>query len=118
LWLFFVNGVPVINFSTGTLGAQRARFDASTGRLRGFAWGENIGWLNMDDATTYVAAACYANCDGSTAAPVLNVNDFNCFLNSYAAGSAYANCDHSTVAPVLNVNDFSCFLNKYAAGCP
>ena len=23
-----------------------------------------------------------------------------------------------TVAPVLNVNDFICFLNKYAAGCP
>jgi hypothetical protein len=65
-----------------------------------------------------VATACYANCDRSTATPVLNVNDFSCFLNSYAAGSAHANCDDSTVAPVLNVNDFSCFLNKYAAGCP
>ena len=29
----------------------------------------------------------------------------------------YANCDASTIAPVLNVNDFSCFLNRYAAGC-
>jgi hypothetical protein len=61
---------------------------------------------------------CYANCDGSTAAPVLNVNDFSCFLNRYAAGDARANCDNSTVAPVLNVNDFSCFLNRYAVGCP
>jgi hypothetical protein len=62
-------------------------------------------------------AACYANCDGSTAAPVLNVNDFNCFLNRFAAGDSYANCDGSTAPPVLNVNDFNCFLNRFAAGC-
>jgi hypothetical protein len=30
----------------------------------------------------------------------------------------YANCDGSTTAPVLNVGDFTCFLQKYAAGCP
>ena len=63
-------------------------------------------------------APCYANCDASTAAPALNVNDFTCFLNRYAAGDAYANCDASTAAPVLNVNDFTCFLNRYATGCP
>jgi hypothetical protein len=39
---------------------------------------------------------CYANCDGSTASPILNVNDFTCFLNKYASGDAYANCDGST----------------------
>jgi hypothetical protein len=61
---------------------------------------------------------CYANCDGSTLAPVLNVNDFTCFVNKYAASDPYANCDGSTIAPVLNVNDFTCFLNQYAAGCP
>jgi hypothetical protein len=64
------------------------------------------------------AAACYANCDGSTAAPVLNVLDFNCFLNRFAGGESYANCDGSTAAPVLNVLDFNCFLNRFAAGCP
>ena len=62
-------------------------------------------------------AGCYANCDGSTLSPVLNVNDFTCFLNRFAAGEAYANCDGSTTAPVLNVNDFTCFLNRFAAGC-
>jgi hypothetical protein len=41
-----------------------------------------------------------------------------CFQNLYAAGSAAANCDGSTTAPVLNVNDFICFQNLYAAGCP
>jgi hypothetical protein len=64
-----------------------------------------------------VSSPCYANCDGSTTSPCLNVLDFSCFLNRYAAGDTYANCDGSTTAPVLNVLDFSCFLNQYAAGC-
>jgi hypothetical protein len=68
--------------------------------------------------TDFTASTCYANCDGSSIAPVLNVLDFNCFLNKFAAGNAYANCDGSSVAPVLNVLDFNCFLNKFAAGCP
>jgi uncharacterized membrane protein len=63
-------------------------------------------------------AECYPNCDGSTVTPVLNVNDFTCFLNRYASGDSYANCDGSTAMPVLNVNDFTCFLNRFAAGCP
>jgi autotransporter-associated beta strand protein len=61
---------------------------------------------------------CYANCDGSTQAPILNVADFTCFLQKYAGGDSYANCDASTQPPVLNVADFTCFLQKYAAGCP
>lgn len=64
-----------------------------------------------------VAPACYANCDASTVAPILNIADFDCFLNHFAAGDAYANCDSSTTPPVLNVSDFVCFLNKFAAGC-
>jgi hypothetical protein len=60
---------------------------------------------------------CYANCDASTHAPALNVNDFVCFQYRYAAGDHYANCDNSTAAPVLNVNDFICYLNRFAAGC-
>jgi hypothetical protein len=62
--------------------------------------------------------SCYANCDGSTTAPALNVADFSCFLTKFASGHAYANCDGSTIEPVLNVADFSCFLSKFAAGCP
>jgi hypothetical protein len=63
------------------------------------------------------ASTCYANCDGSSVAPVLTVADFGCFLNAFAAGSSYANCDGSTAAPVLTVADFGCFLNAFAAGC-
>jgi hypothetical protein len=71
-------------------------------------------------ATTTIDAdiVCYANCDNSTAPPVLNVLDFNCFLNRFSAGDSYANCDGSTAAPVLNVLDFNCFLNRFSAGCP
>ncbi|MBL9032352.1 MAG: hypothetical protein JNM80_11695 [Phycisphaerae bacterium] len=75
----------------------------------------------------FSVAGCEVNCDNSTNAPILNVNDFVCFNNRFAAAQAlplaaqiasYANCDNSTVVPVLNVNDFVCFNNKFAAGCP
>jgi hypothetical protein len=71
--------------------------------------------------------ACYANCDGSTVAPILNVEDFTCFINEFASAQSlppaqqvnhYANCDGSTIAPVLNVEDFTCFVNAFAQGCP
>jgi glucose/arabinose dehydrogenase len=62
--------------------------------------------------------SCYANCDGSTSAPALNVADFTCFLQKFASGDAAANCDASTAAPQLNVADFTCFLQKYSGGCP
>jgi hypothetical protein len=73
---------------------------------------ERMGW-RLD----IVNAACYANCDGSTVPPVLNVSDFICFQSKYAAGDSYANCDGSTVQPLLNVSDFICFQSRYAAGC-
>jgi hypothetical protein len=62
--------------------------------------------------------ACYPNCDDSIAVPVLNVQDFTCFLRRYAAGDAYANCDNNSSPPLLNVVDFTCFLQRYAEGCP
>ena len=61
--------------------------------------------------------ACYANCDESTVAPILNVSDFLCFMNGFAAGDPRANCDQSVVAPIFTVNDFVCFLNRFGAGC-
>jgi hypothetical protein len=69
------------------------------------------------NGTQIGGGGCYANCDASTLAPCLNVNDFLCFNNLYAAGSSSANCDQSTLTPILNVNDFLCFNNRYAAGC-
>jgi hypothetical protein len=73
------------------------------------------------------APPCYANCDGSTTEPILNVEDFICFVNEFASALAlppaqqvthYANCDGSTTEPVLNVEDFTCFVSAFAQGCP
>jgi hypothetical protein len=74
-----------------------------------------------------IQSSCYANCDQSTTTPVLNVDDFTCFINEFALGQAlpheqqvghYANCDQSSTAPVLNIDDFTCFINAFAQGCP
>jgi hypothetical protein len=76
-------------------------------------------YVFLDDILVTVAggSTCYANCDGSSGTPFLNVNDFICFQNKFASGDSYANCDGSTGNPTLNVNDFICFQNKFAAGC-
>jgi hypothetical protein len=66
--------------------------------------------------TTY--SVCAPNCDCSTAAPVLNINDFICFQSRFAAADPAANCDRSTTPPILNINDFICFQTSFAAGCP
>jgi hypothetical protein len=65
-----------------------------------------------------IASGCYPNCDLSTTQPILNVDDFTCFINAFATSDPYANCDGSTTPPVLNVDDFTCFINAFAAGCP
>jgi len=89
-----------------------------------FRWGNNglvfrtgNGQVVLVNSPIVPPALCYANCDGSTAPPVLNVLDFTCFLQRFASADPYANCDGSTAVPVLNVLDFSCFLQKFAAGC-
>ena len=74
--------------------------------------------IGCNQYTVHLVAApapCQADCDGSGA---LNANDFQCFLNHFAAGDPYANCDGSSAVPVLNANDFQCYLNRFAAGCP
>jgi hypothetical protein len=68
-------------------------------------------------AFEFQGSTCYANCDGSTQAPVLNILDFACFINRFAAQDSYVNCDGSSSSPRLNVLDFACFLNKFATGC-
>ncbi len=76
------------------------------------------GAVQFDDASLIVNAPCYANCDGSTGAPVLTATDFSCFLSAFRSGNMYANCDGSTGSPVLTATDFSCFLSSFRASCP
>jgi hypothetical protein len=84
--------------------------------IRVAGWNGQYGTFYL--TKTFTPSTCYPNCDASTTPPILNVLDFNCFLNRFSSGNAYANCDGSTIAPVLNVLDFNCFLNRFAAGCP
>ena len=109
--------LPTLGVSLTGWTLEQARGISTDGKAvvgYGIHNGEMRAWL----VTGLGVAPCYANCDASTALPVLNVNDFSCFLNKFAAGDSWANCDGSTVAPVLNVNDFTCYLNAYAIGCP
>jgi hypothetical protein len=75
------------------------------------------GGVTSQSVNVSVGTPCYANCDSSSSSPILNINDFQCFINAFASGDPYANCDGSTAPPILNVNDFQCFLNAFAAGC-
>jgi len=88
-----------------------------TARGKGVLFGGYSSQIGPRNDTWELSRWCYANCDGSTIVPRLNVNDFLCFQTRYAAGETYANCDGSTIVPVLNVNDFLCFQNKYVEGC-
>jgi hypothetical protein len=110
-------GIPGVRMNTqaptvGTVSVTRAFREGGVG-----PWGTDpVGdWMTMQ----LIAAAppCYANCDGSTIAPILNVSDFICFGNRFVAGDTWANCDGSTTAPILNVSDYICFNNLFAAGC-
>jgi DNA-binding beta-propeller fold protein YncE len=100
--------------------ATNSQIDSVSGPnlAAGLAIAPNGSWLGMpnlmSEGMTLVSLGtpCYANCDGSTTAPILNVADFTCFLNKFASADPYANCDGSTTSPVLNVADFTCFLNK------
>lgn len=74
------------------------------------------GWT-LHATITLPATPCPANCDGSTAPPVLTTADFSCFMQLYTAGHPRANCDNSTAAPLLSPADFTCFLHRYALGC-
>jgi hypothetical protein len=115
---------------TGDTGVLNTDLDSTAGSQAGARWLFNISSDAAATGTlsngaqifrlryTQGGVPCYANCDASTTAPVLNVADFTCFLTKFGTGDSYANCDGSTAAPTLNVADFTCFLTKFAAGCP
>jgi hypothetical protein len=94
-------------------------YDSSAGQLLVFGGrGPNPpSWFSILDDTWSLGCACYGNCDRSTTAPILDVNDFACFMSRFVGGHPYANCDGSVASPVLNSLDFMCFLNRFAAGC-
>jgi len=104
--------------TTVTTVSNMAVFDDGSGPSLFLGGGfTTAGGQPTNNIVRWGCAVCYANCDGSTIPPVLNVSDFICFQTRYAAGDPYANCDNSTIPPILNVSDFICFQTKYSAGC-
>ncbi len=107
-----LSGLP----SGGVTGRFAFRYFVEDSGING-PHGNVVGVDDLEYVSAGSGATCYANCDNSTIAPCLNVNDYVCFNNAFSAGSSYANCDQSTISPILNVNDFVCFNNKFSAGC-
>lgn len=69
-------------------------------------------------AFEFQGQTCYANCDQSTRHPILNIDDFTCFIDRYARGHPLANCTGNTTPPILTIDDFVCFIDRFTAGCP
>lgn len=124
------NGVVVDSFTqadTGN-GQPAGPLILSGTNIRRLTWadsGASSTYVSLDNIRINGVTPCYANCDSSTVAPVLNALDFQCFLQRFNQGLAlpaanqvvaYGNCDGSTVPPVLNALDFSCYLVKYREG--
>jgi hypothetical protein len=104
--------------------ADRYAHNARAGDLNGDQFPDVLGcdYITNPPVRVFInqtppPPACYANCDGSAAVPLLTPNDFQCFINRFADNDSWANCDQSTASPLLTPNDFLCFLNGYAAGC-
>jgi hypothetical protein len=55
---------------------------------------------------------------GQGCGPAPVTQDYAFRIRGEKVSACYANCDNSTTAPVLNVEDFTCFINKFAQGCP
>jgi len=111
------NGSSWAPFGTGLDDAASA-FALYNDELIVGGWFTTAGGQPAAHLARWGCAPCYPNCDSSTLAPILNINDYVCFNAAFAAGGSYANCDGSTAPPTLNVADFICFLNQFAAGCP
>jgi hypothetical protein len=120
-------GVPCNNIARWNGSSWSALGTGTDGQVESLAWLEHgdlavggqfssAGGVNANNIAVYsFHPGCYANCDCSTAPPILNANDLQCFLNKYAAGDPYADCEAGGIGPI---SAFQCFLNAFATGCP
>ena len=110
---------------TSPVSAEESRFTSTCGpdQVADANFGKLFSNVMGAGAT---GGSCKPNCDNSTNAPCLNVNDYICFNNAFNTAltlpaaqqvTSYANTDGSTSAPVLNVNDYITFNNQFAIGC-
>ena len=79
---FTIDGGGALNMSGGAFSMSSTTGQPDAGLMSGgdFVLGGGF-WFGVLPSTP-----CYANCDGSTSPPILNVNDFICFQSRFAQG--------------------------------
>jgi hypothetical protein len=101
------------NFGAATLSISGVEFDelrlVSSGPYQLGAWQGGI------DNVVIGESGCYADCDTSTGAGVLDVFDFLCFQDAFVNRDPYADCTSDTM---FDIFDFLCFQDAFIAGCP
>ena len=80
------------------------------------SWWTVDGGGNQSTGGTYVLTGTAGQPDAGAASATIYTLASG-FWAIMVPDPCYANCDQSTIAPILNINDFQCFLNKFAAGC-
>ena len=122
----YVPGVLVVgdlpNFQTGSITGtlEAGDYSLSIGTLQ-YAHTTGLQGTTSAGTVTLIIGElpCYADCDQSTGAGVLDLFDFLCFQNSFVNSEPYAcDCDTSTGAGVCDLFDFLCFQDAFVAGCP
>jgi uncharacterized membrane protein len=108
----------MFDFVAAGISGTEARDINDAGQILVHGYDNNAGEFRSF-VMTPISASCYADCDQSTGAGVLDIFDFLCFQNSFVNADPYAcDCDTSTGPRVCDVFDFLCFQNSFVAGCP
>jgi glucose/arabinose dehydrogenase len=119
IWSFRYVGQPITTFFDRT--AELAVPGRTIDQISSFGEGATgeLYIVDQGGGEIYrIIPRCRANCDGSTTPPILDINDFVCFIDHFMQGDPYCNCDHSTTPPVLNIYDFICYQHQFSLGCP
>jgi hypothetical protein len=119
-WLPYLDGVSGPRFS-----GVAALLEGSIANNRSIFVGGRFNAVGPDVPVSNIAMwetcipNCYADCDHSTGASVLDIFDFLCFQNAFVNADPYAcDCDTTTGPLVCDILDFLCFQNAFVAGCP
>jgi hypothetical protein len=91
---------------------EPARARIRRGRLFGYAWSENLGWLNFDGQNQFVQILCPADV---TADGVFNFFDVALFLTWFSESSLRADWNDDGL---LDFFDVAGFLFDTSLGCP
>jgi len=91
---------------------EDARPRLRRGRLLGYAWSANLGWINLDDDDAFVQLLCEADLNADGAATFVDVSEF---LTLFAAGSLLADLNDDGEVTFVDV---SVFLIDFNIGCP